>query len=58
MAVYDLHHDVSKAAAEALVQYGSPARSVDRGTHPPAAAVREHALIGLGKIQDSRVVPF
>ena len=59
MAVYDLHHDVSKAAAEALAQYGSPA--IDLLTEAlihPEAAVREHALIGLGKIQDSRVVPF
>jgi len=59
MAVYDLHHDVSKAAAEALAQYGSPA--IDLLTEAlihPEVAVREHALIGLGKIQDSRVVPF
>ena len=59
MAVYDLHHEVSKAAAEALAQYGSPA--VDFLTEAlvhPEVAVREHAVIGLGKIQDERVAPF
>lgn len=59
MAVYDLHHEVSKAAAEALAQFGAPAVDVlTEALVHPEAAVREHAVIGLGKIQDERVGPF
>ena len=59
MAVYDLHHEVSHAAAEALAKFGAPAVGVlsDALRHPEAA-VREHAIIGLGKIQDVRVAPL
>ena len=59
MAVYDLHHEVSHAAAEALAKFGAPAVDVlsDALRHPEAA-VREHAIIGLGKIQDVRVAPL
>jgi len=59
MAVYDLHHEVSQAAAEALAQFGAPAVDLltEALTHPEAA-VREHAIIGLGRIRDERVVPL
>lgn len=59
MRVYDLHHEVSRAAAEALAKFGAPAVGVlsEALTHPEAA-VREHAIIGLGRIQDVRVAPL
>lgn len=59
MALYDLHHEVSQAAALALAQFGAPAVDilVEALTHPEAS-VREHAVMGLGKIRDERVVPF
>lgn len=56
MTLYDLHHEVSEAAAEALAQFGAPAIAVlGEALKHPEAAVREHAVIGLGKIQDARV---
>lgn len=59
MAVYDLHDEVSRAAAEALAQFGAPAVGVlGEALSHPEAAVREHAVLGLGKIQDARVVPL
>lgn len=59
MAVYDLHHEVSQAAAEALAKFGEPAIGVlsEALTHPEAA-VRGHAVIGLGKIHHAHVVPL
>ncbi len=59
MSVYDLHHEVSQAAAEALAKFGAPAVGLlsEALTHPEAA-VREHAVIGLEKIQDARVAPL
>jgi len=59
MALYDLHHEVSQAAAEALAQFGAPAVEVlQEALHHPEAAVREHAALGLGRIQDVRVTPL
>ena len=59
MTVYDLHHEVSQAAAEALAKFGAPAIGLlSEALRHPEAAVREHAVIGLGKIQDARVAPF
>jgi HEAT repeat protein len=59
MALYDLHHEVSQAAALALAQFGAPAIDVlaEALTHPEAA-VREHAILGLGRIRDERVAPY
>lgn len=59
MTVYDLHHEVSQTAALALAQFGAPAIEVlaEALTHPEAA-VREHAVLGLGKIRDERVAPY
>jgi HEAT repeat protein len=59
MAVYDLHHEVSQAAAEALAKFGAPAVGLlSEALRHPEAAVREHAIIGLGRIQDARVAPL
>ncbi len=59
MAVYDLHHEVSQAAAEALAKFGAPAVSLlSEALRHPEAAVREHAVIGLGRIQDARIAPL
>lgn len=59
MTLYDLHHEVSQAAAEALAQFGAPAVEVlGEALRHPEAAVREHAVIGLGRIQDVRVAPY
>lgn len=59
MTLYDLHHEVSLAAAEALAQFGAPAVGVlSEALRHPEAGVREHAVIGLGKIQDVRVAPL
>lgn len=59
MAVYDLHDEVSQTAAEALAKFGAPAVGVlGEALRHPEATVREHAVIGLGKIQDVRVAPL
>jgi HEAT repeat protein len=59
MAVYDLHHEVSQAAAEALAKFGAPAIGLlSEALRHPEAAVREHAVIGLGRIQDVRIAPL
>ena len=59
MAVYDLHDEVSQSAAEALAKFGAPAVGVlSEALCHPEATVREHAVIGLGRIQDARVVPL
>lgn len=59
MAVYDLHHEVSQAAAEALAKFGAPAVGVlSEALRHPEAAVREHAVIGLSHIQDARAAPL
>jgi HEAT repeat protein len=58
MALYDLHHEVGEVAADALVKFGENAVEIliESLSHPEAA-IREHAVIALGKIQDARVVP-
>ncbi len=58
MAMYDLHHEVSLAAAEAIANFGETGLGVliEALSHPEAA-VREHAIIGLAKIRDARVAP-
>lgn len=59
MTLYDLHHEVSQAAAEALADFGEPAVGVlGEALRHPEVGVREHAVIGLGKIQDVRVAPL
>ena len=59
MTLYDLHHEVSQAAAEALAHFGASAVEVlQEALHHPEAAVREHAALGLGRVQDVRVAPL
>lgn len=59
MAVYDLHHEVSRAAAEALAKFGAPVVGVlSEALSHPEAAVREHAVMGLGKIRNENVAPL
>jgi len=56
MALYDLHNEVGKAAAEALVCFG--AQTVDmfaEALRHPEADIRENAVCALTKIQDLRV---
>lgn len=58
MALYDLHHEVGEAAANALVKFGAQAVDIlTESLSHPEAAIREHAVIALAKIQDARVVP-
>jgi HEAT repeat protein len=59
MTLYDLHDEVSLAAADSLAQIGEASIPVltEALTHPEVG-VREHAVIGLGKIQNERVIPF
>ncbi|MDP1545283.1 MAG: HEAT repeat domain-containing protein [Anaerolineales bacterium] len=59
MVVYDLHHEVSQTAAEALAKFGAPAVGMlSEALSHPEAAVREHAVMGLGKIEDENVAPL
>lgn len=59
MALYDLHHDVSMAAADALAKFGPAAVNVlGEALRHPEATVREHAVIALGSIKDPRVAPL
>ncbi len=58
MALYDLHHEVGEAAAEALTKFGTKAVDIlIEALNHPEAAVRDHAVTALGKIQDVRVAP-
>ena len=59
MTLYDLHDEVSLVAAESLAQIGEPAIPVlSEALIHPEVGVREHAVYGLGKIQNERVIPF
>jgi HEAT repeat protein len=58
MALYDMHHEVGKASAEALAQFGAPALDilVEALTHPEMW-IRIHAVAALSTIRDGRVTP-
>ena len=59
MTLYDLHVEVGRVAAEALVKFGAPAVDIlTEALSHPEAAVRENAVTALSKIQDARVVPL
>jgi HEAT repeat protein len=59
MALYDLHHEVSQAAAEALALFGESAFGVFReALHHPEADVRENAVHGLGLMQGGDQIPL
>ena len=57
MALYDLHHEVGKAASEALARFGVPALEVlvEALSHPEMW-IRIHAVHALATIRDPRVV--
>ncbi len=59
MAIYDLHFDVGRAAAESLTHFGAASLEVlkEALTHPEAG-IREHAVSALGKIQHASVAPL
>ncbi len=58
MALYDMHHEVGKASAEALARFGAPAVEVlfEALSHPEMW-IRIHAIEALAKIKDGRVTP-
>lgn len=57
--LYDLHHEVSRTAAEALAQFGVPAIDIlTAALNHPEAGVRECAVYGLGLIHDGQVTPL
>ena len=59
MALYDLHNEVARIAAEALAKFGAPAVDIlNEALNHPEAAIRENSVIALSKIQDERVVPL
>ncbi len=58
MAIYDLHHEIGREAAESLGLFGVKALDVlTEALNHPEGTVRGHAVVALGKIQDVRVVP-
>ena len=57
MALYDLHHEVGKAASEALARFGVPAVDVlIEALNHPEMWIRIHAIHALATIRDPRVV--
>jgi HEAT repeat protein len=59
MTLYDLHHEVGEAAAEALAKFGASAVGVlGEALRHPEAGIRIHALYALSKIRDVRVLPL
>lgn len=59
VALYDLHHEVSLAAAEALARFGGESLGLLSGALSHSEAeVREAAIHGLSMIQDERAAPL
>jgi len=58
MLLYDLHHEVGKAAADALGKFGPQAVDIliEALSHPESG-IRENSVLALGRIQDVRVAP-
>ena len=56
MTLYDMHHDVGRAAAESLAGFGAPALGVliEALSHPEMW-IRIHSVHALGSIKDPRV---
>lgn len=58
MAIYDLHHEIGREAAESLGLFGAKALDIlTEALNHPEGMVRGHAVVALGKIQDARVAP-
>ena len=59
MALYDLHHEVGNASAEALARFGAPAFDIlVAALSHPEMWIRIHAMRVLSKIKDGRVTPI
>ena len=59
MALYDMHYEVGRAAAESLAGFGAAALGVlSEALKHPEAGIRLHAVWALTKIQDARVLPL
>ncbi len=58
MSLYDMHHEVGKASAESLAKFGGNSLQIlTEALSHPEMWIRIHAIIGLSRIQDSRVAP-
>jgi HEAT repeat protein len=59
MALYDLHHEVGKVAADSLARFGMSSLEilVEALSHPEMW-IRIHAMEALSKIKDPRVTPL
>jgi len=58
MALYDMHHDVGNASAEALTHFGVSAVGVlTEALSHPEMWIRIHSINALAKITDPRVAP-
>lgn len=56
MALYDMHHDVGNASAEALARFGASAIGVlSEALSHPEMWIRVHAVRALGQIRDDQV---
>jgi HEAT repeat protein len=59
MALYDMHHEVGHAAAESLAGFGEAGlRPLAEALEHPEAWLRLHAISGLTRSGDNRVVPL
>lgn len=59
MALYDMHDEVGRAAAESLAGFGAAALGVlSEALQHPEAGIRLHAVWALTKIKDARVLPL
>ncbi|HLA07899.1 MAG TPA: HEAT repeat domain-containing protein [Anaerolineales bacterium] len=59
MALYDLHHDVGNASAEALAKFGvSAIGSLTEALRHPEMWIRIHAGRAISKINDIQVISF
>ena len=59
MALYDLHHEVGKVAADSLARFGVPSLEILVGAlSHPEMWIRIHAIQALSKIKDMRVIPL
>lgn len=59
MALYDLHHEVGKVAAESLARFGASVLEIlAEALSHPEMWIRIHAIEALSKIQDARVTPI
>src|SRR5215216_2635712 len=58
MALYDLHHEVGKVAADSLARFGAPSLEIlVEALNHPEMWIRIHAIEALSKIKDTRVIP-